>query len=337
MAALALAILASACSKAEPPANGLRYQLNGPLIPARLTMVTAWDYPKNPLTDPSLDDSRLSKDIKWGYQIFTSTPEEASQFAPGRGSCNNCHLNGGQRERSLPLVGVAGMFPEYNRRAGRLISLADRVVDCFLRSQNATGRLATESDHAADGSSQLPSPTSREVLAVSAYITWLSNGSQVGKNPTWRGQNTIQTNALLPIDKLDRSRGESHLHRALHLLPRRRRSGRANRRPRKPDRSGVPTPGMTAPARLVSIRWRGSSGTRCPISIPEVFRTKTRSMSPHSLIRNRVPPIRSRIRTISSKSCQSTASTTRDASRSPAFLCRLPRRGQSQTDNLSTA
>ena len=209
MAALALAILASACSKAEPPANGLRYQLNGPLIPARLTMVTAWDYPKNPLTDPSLDDSRLSKDIKWGYQIFTSTPEEASQFAPGRGSCNNCHLNGGQRERSLPLVGVAGMFPEYNRRAGRLISLADRVVDCFLRSQNATGRLATESDHAADGSSQLPSPTSREVLAVSAYITWISNGSQVGKNPTWRGQNTIQTNALLPIDKLDRSRGES--------------------------------------------------------------------------------------------------------------------------------
>lgn len=208
----ALAILASACSKAEPPANGLRYQLNGPLIPARLTMVTAWDYPKNPLTDASLDDSRLSKDIKWGYQIFTSTPEEASQFAPGRGSCNNCHLNGGQRERALPLVGVAGMFPEYNRRAGRLISLPDRVVDCFLRSQNATGRLATESDHgqgAADGSSQLPSPTSREVLAVSAYITWLSNGSQVGKNPTWRGQNTIQNNALLPIDKLDRSRGES--------------------------------------------------------------------------------------------------------------------------------
>ena len=47
---------------------------------------------------------------------------------------------------------------------------------------------------------------------------------------------------------------------------------------------------MTAPARLVSIRSRASSGTRCLISIPEVFRTKTRSMSPHSLTRNRVPP-----------------------------------------------
>jgi thiosulfate dehydrogenase len=207
----ALTLAASSCSNATPPANGLRYQLNGPLIPARLTMVTAWDFPKNPLTDSSLDDSRLSKEIRWGYQIFTNTPGEASQFAPGRGSCNNCHLNGGQREKALPLVGVAGMFPEYNRRAGRLISLADRVVDCFLRSQNATGSILTENGGqvSADASPKLPSPTSKEVLAVSAYITWLSNGSQVGANPAWRGQNVIQSSALVPIDKLNRNRGES--------------------------------------------------------------------------------------------------------------------------------
>jgi thiosulfate dehydrogenase len=207
----ALAITASACSKTAPQAGGLRYQLNGPLIPARLTMVTAWDFPKNPLTDSSLDESRLSKDIRWGYQIFTATPQEASQFAPGKGSCNNCHLNGGQREKSLPLVGVAGMFPEYNRRAGRLISLADRVVDCFLRSQNATGRIEIDNDGqiSSEVSRHLPSPTSKEVLAVSAYITWLSNGSVVGKNPGWRGQNVIQSDALLPLDKLDRNRGES--------------------------------------------------------------------------------------------------------------------------------
>jgi thiosulfate dehydrogenase len=201
----------AACSNQAPPSNGrLRYQLNGPLIPARLTMVTAWDYPQNPLTDGSLDDSKLSKDIKWGYQIFTDTPGEAPHFAPGRGSCNNCHLNGGQRERALPLVGVAGMFPEYNRRAGRLISLADRVVDCFLRSQNATGRLPVETDASTldDASRHLPTPTSKEVLAVSAYITWLSNGSVIGKNPTWRGQNTMASSTLVPLDKLDRARGE---------------------------------------------------------------------------------------------------------------------------------
>ena len=210
--AIAITVLTvAACSKTAPPPGGLRYQLNGPLIPARLTMVTAWDFPKNPLTDSSLDDSKLSKDIKWGYEIFTNTPEQASRFAPGRGSCNNCHLNGGQREKALPLVSVAGMFPEYNRRAGRLITLADRVVDCFLRSQNATGRLASDNDGQlpAEVTHQLPSPTSKEVLAVSAYLTWLSNGFAVGKNPAWRGQNVIQPDALIPIDKLDRNRGES--------------------------------------------------------------------------------------------------------------------------------
>ncbi len=161
-------------------------------------MATAWEFPKNPLNDPSLDDSKLSKEIKWGFKIFTNTPGEVPQLAPGKMSCNNCHLNGGQRERSLPLVGVAGAFPEYNRRSGRLYSLNDRVVDCFLRSENATSAIEAVP----------PTPTSKEVLAVSAYLTWLAKGYEVGKNPAWRGQNTIETPKLLPVAKLDSKKGE---------------------------------------------------------------------------------------------------------------------------------
>ena len=164
-------------------------------------MVTAWEFPRNPLADPTLDDSRLSTEIRWGFRIFTNTPAEAPAFAPGKISCSNCHLNGGQREKSLPLVNVTGMFPEYNRRSGRLFSLGDRIVDCFLRSENATGR--------AGSTSELPSHTSREVLAVSAYLTWLSRGAEVGKNPTWRGQNVIPSSSLIPIEKLDVTQGEA--------------------------------------------------------------------------------------------------------------------------------
>jgi thiosulfate dehydrogenase len=171
-------------------------------------MSTAWEFPKNPLTDPALDDSKLSRDIKWGFQIFTNTSVEASQFSPGKISCNNCHLNGGQRERSLPLVGVAGMFPEYNRRSGRLYGLGDRVVDCFLRSQNATGQLAAEGKAPEDPVS-LPSPTSKEVLAVVAYLTWLAKGYEVGENPPWRGQNVIASQNLIPIEKLEPQKGEA--------------------------------------------------------------------------------------------------------------------------------
>jgi thiosulfate dehydrogenase len=197
--ALALVVALSGCTRMAQPTTSSGVPLVGPLIPARTTMVTAWDFPKNPLTDPGLDDSRLSSDIRWGFKLFTNTPVEARRFTPSRVSCNNCHLNGGQRERSLPLAGIAGMFPEYNRRSGRLYSLADRIVDCFLRSENATGTVEGDT----------PTPTSKEVLALAAYITWLARGSEVGSNPAWRGQNTIAAKALVPVAKLDAARGEA--------------------------------------------------------------------------------------------------------------------------------
>jgi thiosulfate dehydrogenase len=201
-AVLVVAALAACGGKPRPAVPGVPwYPLAGPLIPARMTMTTAWDIPKNPLTDRTLDNSKLAKEIRWGYQIFTNTPAEAARLTPSRVSCNNCHLNAGQRERALPLVSVAGMFPEYNRRAGRLITMADRIVDCFLRSENATGRPG-------DDDSALPSPTDKEVLAVSAYLTWLARGYEVGTNPVWRGQNTIPSAALIPPERLDPQTGE---------------------------------------------------------------------------------------------------------------------------------
>lgn len=212
--AVAALLATGACSTppATSPGNAppaLRYALKGPLIPARMTMVTAWDYPQNPLTDRSLDQSTLSKEIQLGYRLFVNTPVEAERFVPGEMSCNNCHLNGGQREKALPLVAISGMFPEYNRRAGRLISLNDRIVDCFLRSENATGRLqssaGTVDSLAADA---LPTPTSREVLAIAAYLNWISRGHEIGKSPAWRGQNAIPQPALVPVANLDPARGE---------------------------------------------------------------------------------------------------------------------------------
>jgi thiosulfate dehydrogenase len=197
---LFVACFAGCSSRAdEPPVRTSPYVMSGPLVSSRTTMVTAWFFPKNPLTDPSLDNSTLAKEIRLGFRIFTDTPRNAPQFAPGRMSCNNCHLNAGQRERSLPLVAVAGMFPEYNRRSGRLYTLGDRIVDCFLRSENATGVAAGPA----------PATTSKEVLAVQAYLTWIARGSEVGHNPPWRGQNTIAAANLIPVEQLDVRKGES--------------------------------------------------------------------------------------------------------------------------------
>ena len=92
-----------------------------PLVPASTTMVTAWQVPLNPEIDATLDNSPLGSQIRWGYQLFIDTPKQAPQFTGGTMACSNCHLNAGQRERGLPVLGIAGMFPEYNARSSRLI------------------------------------------------------------------------------------------------------------------------------------------------------------------------------------------------------------------------
>lgn len=171
-------------------------------------MVTAWDVPQNPLTDASLGTSKLADEIRWGYRLFTRTPSEGARFTASRMACSHCHLNAGQRERALPLVDVAGMFPEYNRRSGRLYSLTDRIIDCFQRSENATGRM-TPPDGAAPEAESMPTPASKEVLALAAYLTWLARGASMGVNPSWRGQNAIDPKALIPVAQLNPSKGEA--------------------------------------------------------------------------------------------------------------------------------
>jgi thiosulfate dehydrogenase len=172
-----------------------------PLIAATMTMTAAAQVPENPLTDATVDKSPLAQEIRWGFRLFTNTPQEAKRFVPGKVACSNCHLNAGQRERALPVVGIAGAFPEYNKRAGRPISLTDRVIECFLRSENATGTSTR--------AKALPNASSPEVIALSAYLTWLARGYQVGASPAWRGQNTIATAAQIPITKLDPKKGRA--------------------------------------------------------------------------------------------------------------------------------
>jgi thiosulfate dehydrogenase len=208
-AAFALGLVAAAAcssSRVEKPAPiattaplpPRTYALAGPLVPASTSMVSAWDVPANPLTDRALDGSPRAERIRRGYRIFTNTPGEAAAYTHGNVSCSNCHLNAGQRERALPLVGVAAVYPEMNRRAQREFTLEDRIIDCFMRSENGTEASAT-----------LPTRQTSEVVAVAAYLEWLSTGFQAGQNPAWRGKNTIAADQLSPLAALSPAKGEA--------------------------------------------------------------------------------------------------------------------------------
>jgi thiosulfate dehydrogenase len=107
-------------------------------------------------------------------------------------------LNAGQREGALPLVGVSAVYPEFNRRAERPFTIEDRIIDCFQRSENST--------HMPDDA---PTPSSNEVVAVAAYLNWLSRGYEAGKNAPWRGRNVIAPERLLSVDALDPLKGEA--------------------------------------------------------------------------------------------------------------------------------
>lgn len=162
-----------------------------PLVPAEAAFDQVNALVKDPARDPLPDDSLLAAQIRLGFQIVENTPQHAAQFVGNDLSCGNCHLNAGQRFRGLPYTGIAATFPEPRRREGRLFSLEDRIRGCFLRSMNG----------------EAPPYDSRELLAIAAYITWLSEGQPIGSSPAWRGQNAIAEALLVPIEQLDPVRG----------------------------------------------------------------------------------------------------------------------------------
>jgi cytochrome c len=74
--------------------------------------------------------------IRSGSLIVNETPLYASQYTGAKISCANCHAEGGIQVYASPMVGLPRLFPMYNQRAGHVISLRDRIEECFVRSEN---------------------------------------------------------------------------------------------------------------------------------------------------------------------------------------------------------
>ncbi len=106
-----------------------------------------------------------------GKRIFHDTPNEARLYVGARLACNSCHLNDGTTPYAAPMTGIAPLFPEFSQRVKRMISLRDRIDECFVRSEN--GRPLPE-----DG---------KEMTALVAYIESLSGQKDGGAEPTGRG------------------------------------------------------------------------------------------------------------------------------------------------------
>ena len=115
----------------------------------------------------SLPNDSLGVSVRRGRALLTATHDSLPSYAPSALRCTSCHLNAGRQLGAVPLYGSYGRYPQFNTRAGGVVSIQDRVNFCFTRSL-AGWRLP-------DNSSEM-----RDIVA---YIAFLSRGIPVGGDP----------------------------------------------------------------------------------------------------------------------------------------------------------
>ncbi|WP_242538469.1 c-type cytochrome [Trinickia acidisoli] len=123
--------------------------------------------------------------VMLGYRLSVDTPHYAPGHVPGGAmSCASCHIGAGTTPHASPWYGMTGVTPSYTARSAKVESLAQRINNCFLRSENGVP-LAFDS---------------REMNALLAYMTFVSKGVQSGAFGPGRGIGSIANAAHMTPD-----------------------------------------------------------------------------------------------------------------------------------------
>ena len=150
--------------------------VSSPFIAAAQT--AAPDF-KAPL-DTSIPSGPKGLAIGEGKKLLTDTRRLLPNNVGNGLNCTNCHLDAGTSANASPWVGIWGVFPEYRARSGKVISLIDRVNDCFERSMNGKA-LAYNS---------------AEMINILSYMQWLSTAVPTGTAVKGRGFGPVDARLL---------------------------------------------------------------------------------------------------------------------------------------------
>ena len=126
-----------------------------------------------------ISQSQQRRLIHQGKLLFDQTPKEAPDYVGNKLSCSDCHLKSGTAAHAAPITDLAGTFPQFSKRAGHIISLQDRIQECFVRSE---------------AGQPLPA-NGPQMVALVAYIDSLSK-SQVKSKP-YPGRGLIKLPTLI--------------------------------------------------------------------------------------------------------------------------------------------
>ena len=114
-------------------------------------------------------DEKLAAVIRLGEAIVQDTTSHplSKNYVGNALNCTSCHLDNGRHPKAGTFLGTATAYPAWSPRENRVITLEDRVLNCFMRSCNGTR----------------PPLGSEVSVAVTTYITSLSQGLPMQMNP----------------------------------------------------------------------------------------------------------------------------------------------------------
>lgn len=119
---------------------------------------------KTPATPMPAATGAVGDLAAYGRELIVHTRKYMPRYVTANMDCSACHLDAGTKVRGGSFEGIAAQFPQWNKRAHRVIELQDRLAECFLYSMNG----------------RPPAYNSREMVAMASYITTLSRGTPIG-------------------------------------------------------------------------------------------------------------------------------------------------------------
>lgn len=124
-------------------------------------------------SDTLIDKAPNAEQIRYGQRLLNETRRLLPDNTGASLNCSSCHVQQGKKPLGAPYINSVNSFPQFNPRAGREVTLADRINGCFQRSMNGKP-LDKESP---------------EMLAMLAYMKWLAqdvpHGAQVQIKNAW--------------------------------------------------------------------------------------------------------------------------------------------------------
>lgn len=127
------------------------------------------------LVDPESAPADLYDKVMLGYHIVCETTTYAKDYAGDQLCCTHCHFACGNtfggKGGGLSLIGVINAYPAYSNFNKAVISLRQRINNCFLKSMNGK-----------------PLPEDGALMdAIIEYLTYISKPVESIKKAPWLG------------------------------------------------------------------------------------------------------------------------------------------------------